>query len=786
MRMSRFLKGRTFAAEQVSLFREDVEDLMSVPMVKAPIYVLPMAMTCSYCVTVLVEGRSGLKFPAPPTFASGLYLQCLCIGFAFMTIGIWLAYHAAFRAHIGAVQLRTRKVRVPVPTQRQIDGARKISADWELQSAYDQFRLPFIMPHMRQDPTIDDSKLEGQKGDKKWKAVRAPGLQGMQTWNYASAQMRKTFPNASDVVPGMGSCPVVPENEPLEHFEYVRSVQKEYWSCETYMRVCFLFGKMHLIQAFNYWLVIHIISELALVWCANICAVALTTTLWLIWHLDILPERGGAYPLEAAGPNIACVTLSLQYAATPSQTILDCSRALAMITLVMQILWTFRLYMVARPANEYVGDNIAKESGGLAANQSGACDVPSWLPAAFQPVQYLVAPPKPTPKDGKPMKEDDSNVDMKGWTVVRAVLITTLVMWFVLLAGRIVESVSGERMIVSQPGNPPWTRIGLWSGWEWGPITSKHYAHVTPARGHFGWDEGHGPAGTQEIWPSDLFGFHPEADAHWRRLRSAPMEDVARAVVPAAVSWPNLFEPELLACAPASVGGQVAAFTSNGYGAVVPAHAAKGAGSAAAQNTTLSGLETLGQLRGLSWSENALWVVAGSGSVARCSVPKNQQAVWECTSAEDVPRVPLTSSEYELPLAVVAEGNQTGLLAAVSETFGEVTIFHLHNDAHPKWEVFTKVMLPSSGAVSQQVASLQMSSRTLQVTGVDGVVHQWQITGDTLLPKLKQEAPASSSGVSARTWRAACEMPDGKFVRLASRWRRTKERALVWQPELLV
>eukprot|EP00971_Amphidinium_carterae_P158331 3138640-Amphidinium_carterae.1 len=49
----------------------------------------------------------------------------------------------------------------------------------------------------------------------------------------------------------------------------------------------------------------------AKVWCANICAVCLSTTLWLIWHFDVLPERGGAYPFESMGPNICCITLTL-------------------------------------------------------------------------------------------------------------------------------------------------------------------------------------------------------------------------------------------------------------------------------------------------------------------------------------------------------------------------------------------------------------------------------------------------------------------------------------------
>merc|ERR1719277_2938822 len=87
--------------------------------------------------------------------------------------------------------------------------------------------------------------------------------------------------------------------------------------------------------------------------------------------------------------------------------------------------------------------------------------------------------------------------------------------WFVQLTGHAVECTMGERMIVSNPGQPPWTRVGQWYGWEHGAITSKHYAHVTPQRGHWAWQKGWGPQGQQELWASDVFGFAPEADAWW-------------------------------------------------------------------------------------------------------------------------------------------------------------------------------------------------------------------------------------------------------------------------------
>lgn len=121
-------------------------------------------------------------------------------------------------------------------------------------------------------------------------------------------------------------------------------------------------------------------------------------------------------------------------------------------------------------------------------------------------------------------------MDMTPWFYVRTLLFVTAISWFVLLTGRVVECIMGERMIVTNPGLPPWSRVGQWYGWEAGPITSKHYAHVTPMRGHFAWQKGWGPQGQQELWASDMFGFHPEADMHWSEddARRRWSMDVAR------------------------------------------------------------------------------------------------------------------------------------------------------------------------------------------------------------------------------------------------------------------
>merc|ERR1712135_139874 len=97
-------------------------------------------------------------------------------------------------------------------------------------------------------------------------------------------------------------------------------------------------------------------------------------------------------------------------------------------------------------------------------------------------------------------------VDDKAWRAVRSMLLACLVLWTIILIGRIVESIMGERMLVSNAGAPPWSRVGAWDGWEFGPTSSKHYMHVSPAQGHFFWREGENNAANKEITPSDLFG----------------------------------------------------------------------------------------------------------------------------------------------------------------------------------------------------------------------------------------------------------------------------------------
>mmetsp|Transcript_20667 Transcript_20667/g.52728 ORF Transcript_20667/g.52728 Transcript_20667/m.52728 type:complete len:890 (+) Transcript_20667:116-2785(+) len=859
LRWQRYTTGRKMAIAQVGMFRQDVSDLASVAMVKLRTYGPLLGLVQTVCVTVFVEGRSGLKFPGPPVFISGVYLQCLGIGFSFATLASWLVFHAALRAQVMAVQLRTRKVRLPVPTQRQLDSARKILSTWEEQNLYDMFRLPFVMPNGADSPdeaedegpqTLEKAYVKGslERLDEKPKVkkgkktsgptglekaaleARIPGLTpGNPTWIGKEMEDRVQHPKSSPSANGVDGT-----LEPFEHFELVRQTQKEYWGAEAYCRVCFLIAMMHLIQAFSYWITLHNIAELGMVWCANMGAAGLTAAVWAMFRLDVLPSYGGCFPIEAAGPFVTAVTLSLAYSAEPTVTMINISRGLGIAIVIMQLLWTFRLYSVAKPTGARP-THQAREAGGRLFNPSASCEVPTWLPHAFQHCTYLIAPPKTKEQIAKEtadreaslIREDAmANVDMRPWQYTRTLLFAVALGWLVQLAGRTVECAMGERMLISQPGQAPWTRTGQWYGWESGPVTSKHYAHVTPQRGHWAWQKGWGPQGQQELWASDVFGFAPEADMWWaedvgpeprigsagigentwasgrlaygmtevkashlpsgedhdfmdsgghRRLTSGP---VIRPVVPAAVQWPAMLEPEILACGPDSA---CAALTASGTGAVVPPETAAGKAAGIATELVLHGLAELGMARSVTWGNTSFTVVTGSGAIAQCPHTATGKSVCVAISA---PKLPFFES---MPVAAAVEPSQDlPLRAMVAGVDGRVAILALrgHETVEgPMWTETGAVHLPREDGMFE-VLSVSGAHDHVLVTANNGVSYHWPLrNGKPLFREPWREVPA---GGASRTWQSASSLPNGKILRLASKWARAQGGARAWRPELLL
>lgn len=863
LRWQRFTTGRKMAMVQVEMFRQDVSDLAGVSMCKLKVYGPIYGIVITVCVTVLVEGRSGTKSPGPPVFISGIYLQCLGIGLAFIVLAMWLLFHAAMRAQIACVQLRTRKVRLPVPTQRALDGSRKLLSSWEEQGLYDMFRLPFVMPNSGNSPGGSDEEDEDERAVASHSGYGKAGMPGAAAQMKAKLKAHQARASVCNTkVPGFkagapgwygkeleereaqasgaeGACSL----DAYAHFDLIREAQKEWWGCEAYMRVCFLFGTVHLLMAMSYWITLHNVAELGLIWCSNLGAAGLTAGVWIIFRLDVLPDVGGACPLELGGPFVASIALSLMYSQTVTQAMMDVARGVAILVILMHMCLMYRLYVVARPTKGRAQHRRALEAGGRLFNSSGSCDAPSWLPSAFQHVMYLVAPP------ARPEEKDDDNyvvepprqVDMQPWYSVRALIFVAALGWTLQLAGRTVECVMGERMLVTNPGAPPWSRTGQWYGWEHGPVSSKQYAHVTPQRGHWAWEKGWGPQGQQELWPSDMFGYAPEADSWWaeatgpeplvgaaglgenawaagraaygqqlpgwgpeqasthdwqdsgghrRLLAVAPAAAAARGaaaaaprpVVPLPVQWPAPLEPDLLACGPRTAGGLVAAFSAGGRGALLPPGLAAGEAPGTASSLLLEGLTELGLARSVTWGPSGFLAVTGSGALASCPMAASGASTAAC-AALAVPPVPgsLGGGPAEAPPAAIEAGD--ALRAFVAGPGARVRALELRPGSGVEaasWQEVGSVRLPRD----VEVVTISVTQDYLLVSVTNGAAYRWTLrNGLPAKSKPTLDVPAAGAG---RSWQSACVLPSGKIVRLASGWRPSKGGAPSLRAELLL
>jgi len=428
-------------------------------------------------------------------------------------------------------------------------------------------------------------------------------------------------------------------------------------------------------------------------------------------------------------------------------------------------------------------------------------------------------------RDNNAIADDPlAKVDMTPWSYLRTMIFIVALGWVVQLTGHAIECVMGERMLTSNPGQPPWSRAGQWYGWEHGPVSSKHYAHVTPQRGHWAWQKGWGPQGQQELWASDMFGFAPEADAWWsepegpeplqgaagfgentwakgtiaygqnepkwgpqhagkhsfdnngghRRLAAHESSVDSRPVVPVPVQWPAAFEPDHLACGPHSAENHVAAVTVTGFGALVPLGAASG--QAVASPFTLEGLLELGMARSVTWGHSGLLVLTGSGKIASCPMHSIRTGKVTCTPLS-VPPLPGVNGAMQAAVVEVE-----GLLRAAVAGAGSVSLMHLGagEEGGQIWYTIGSVELPQDS----EVTSVAATHDKLLVTTKDGVAHHWDLVdGLPTSAHATRDIPAAGD---RRSWQSACVLPTGKIMRLASSWQRAKGGASTFRSELLL
>ena len=138
------LLSRSLHGDNMLRYRQDISDLTDLTsnrmfkLAEFGAIVVHMA-TALYC-----PGRLGFHVPPPPGWLMGLFMVNVAGCYLWMGLTIWFAIHAALRANSAATHMLTRFVRIPVPSQKLLDRARKFLASYEEQPFREVFRIPFV------------------------------------------------------------------------------------------------------------------------------------------------------------------------------------------------------------------------------------------------------------------------------------------------------------------------------------------------------------------------------------------------------------------------------------------------------------------------------------------------------------------------------------------------------------------------------------------------------------------------------------------------------------------
>ncbi|CAK9023144.1 unnamed protein product [Durusdinium trenchii] len=105
--------------ERFELFREDIEDLVKLTVDKMDMYHLVSAVVLGFTTTIFTEGR--IWAASPPSYIA-IYFMTIGCGWLYLLMTVWLSMYASISSHSLGVRLRTRYVRLPIPSMQQLYG----------------------------------------------------------------------------------------------------------------------------------------------------------------------------------------------------------------------------------------------------------------------------------------------------------------------------------------------------------------------------------------------------------------------------------------------------------------------------------------------------------------------------------------------------------------------------------------------------------------------------------------------------------------------------------------
>lgn len=741
-RFARFTTGFNMTQAQVKQYREDLTDMTTFTVTKQDTYHTLGTIFFVLNFQLIMAGRLGVHGPSPPGWLLGLYWTNICSALMFLVTFTWMAMHASARATAGSAFLRTRAVRLPIPTPKQLDEARTTGNTFEKQRLAEMFRIPFVTPAPKEVYEETDPET-GAKTKTPVSDRRIP------KW-YQTDEV-------NDLHVGGGA---TPGGNP-EHFELYRGLQEEWWAFDVYSRIGVLFFMSHWLSSASLYSMCHVFTELRCIWPAWTVIFCFMFAHYGILQVDIVrpPSKDGMnIEMEKIVPFVPIFAVA---GMTIDYSVLDASPfwvwliyILSWCGYLIQFGWALRMYQLAMPQREPEAPEIPGQPWTPA----------EWpIPPAFKDAVYVVAAPKKVEQpcllqelhaargeQAKKLPQNkgrDSDPTLFGWKLFRGACITTISMWTLIMCGRVFEQINGERKLLKQesrverwpshmqPWMPPWSRYG----------TRNEYCHAGGCDRRLS-EADEVPDLAQQL----ISAIGPMAEAF--RARAQPEEiAVTRPNLDAEFAWPAELQPTVLT----SSGNRMVGLSRSRRGAIQQLDfSSRDALAQELDSFVLAGIDALGDIIGATLADSGLIITTNSGAVAECpGVPSNGQ--WACNDMSV--RLPTGGAPLTSAVTTRVAGSDR-LRAAMAMEEGSLMLMDLHGDGI-EWLPAGEVRMPTA---SMQVPHLSLSSTADELLVADGgKVLRWPLSGTHGVETMVAPAPAGSSIGFPH---AACQLEGGRMA----------------------
>jgi hypothetical protein len=735
LRFARFNTGYSMAMAQVSQYREDISDLTELTVGKADTYHGVGTICFVLNFQLIMAGRLGVHGPAPPGWLMGMYWTNICSALMFLVMFTWMAMHSGARATAGAANMRTRTVRLPIPTPKMLDEARMLGNEFEKQRVVDIFRVPFVAPAAKESVEDPETGKRVPISDRR-----------MPRWYHDEvAELRKDE----------GGAAPSPNSNP-EHFELYRGLQEEWWGYDVYSRIGITFFFSNWLASVSLYSMCHVFTELRHIWPAWTVVACFATAHYGILRLEITPPADSAMPpMEKVVPFVpvlAVAAMTIDYSVLdPHPVWLGLIYGLAWIGYGTYFLWALRMYDLARPRH-------VKEAPEMPGQPWTPSEWP--LPPAFKNCVYFVSAPKylepgntcllqemkaAKGEEGQkaPLKKArECQPAMLPWKLFRGACITKISMWILIMFGRGFEQLNGERQLLKQEGRverwpshmqpwmAPWTRKG----------SRNEMCHAGGCDRRLS-DADSEVSTTAQQLIATLGPLAQAFDAEKGR-KAAP---AVPKLVGKKVSWPAAMRPSILASHAEHL---IALERSTGKGAYLLATAPAGA-----TEFMLNGVE--GDVLGATMDQAGLVLTMSSGAIAEC-IGLPIDGAWACRKAE-APVLPAGLA------SAAAARDAAGKLRAAVVFPGDDSVTLLDADG-AEWAPVGEVHVPGAKSLGHAPKlSMGASAKELLISTADGAVHQRVVEGKAVSKKVVAAAPAGST----KMWHTACSLGGDRVAHIA-------------------